>query len=146
MRTVVALFAVLVLLPSLALADGGRLVDNPAKDSPEWVIQKTLEAGVADDFNGWYTTHCHPDYCLNTPVNIKEFQKYRWKQFLKWAPSYVKDSGKKSFEITSTSPAQFDAASTEVKFFLKSSQRDNPVPIILKKDGKGAWKVFNMSL
>lgn len=147
-RCTVLFILTLALAPAASARElRDALVEAPAVDSPEFVIQRTLEAGVKGDFEGWYGTWCHVDYCLGTPRNKDQFLLYRWKQFVKFADSYVVDAAKTSYRVTHTTPATFDDASaTELKVFVKSTRRDNPSPIILRKDEKGAWKVFNMSL
>jgi len=145
MRSMLAVLAVAVLLPSLALAEGGRVVKAPAAGSPEEVILKFLGTGVDNQFETFYTTICHPDFCLEVPKDRADKQKYMWPRFQKFAESYFKDASRSSFEVTRTVPDPIDNATTEVKFFLKSTKRDNPTPVVLKKD-KGLWKIFNSSL
>ncbi len=122
------------------------LVENPKEGSAEWVVAQTLEAGMANSRDAWYETHCHPDYCLGTPRNRKNFVKYRWKRLRKWVETYYSDVEKRSFEVVRTDPKEFDDKTDSLKLFLKSSKRDMPVPIQLQRDKKGAWKVHNMSL
>jgi len=145
-----ALLAALMLC-SLSLPAGARelkdtVVKAPTQGTPEWVILETLKKGVADDFEGWYTALCHPDYCLETSLNRREFQKYTWPRFLKFAASYFTDSSQNSYKVMYTQPATISDTDSALKFFLFSAKRDNPTPIQLRKDKDGKWKVSNLSL
>lgn len=148
--TRLALAALLVTLVASSALEARELtktvVKNPAKDSAEWVVAQTLEAGMANTLDDWYVTHCHPDYCLGTPRNKQNFVKYRWKRLRKWVETYFVDVQKRSFEVVRTDPKEFDEKTKRLKIFLKSSKRDMPVPIEVQRDKKGAWKVHNMSL
>jgi hypothetical protein len=145
-----ALLAALLLCWMSAPVQGRELKDTvikaPAQGTPEWVILETLKKGVSDDFDGWYGTLCHPDYCLDTTLNKREFTKYTWPRFLKFVSSYFTDSSQTAFKVVYTQPATISDSDTSVKFFLFSSKRDNPTPIQLRKDKDGKWKVSNLSL
>lgn len=145
MRTSSLLLAALLLLPSLALADEGRVITNAAKGSPEEVVAKLLEAGSNDDFDGFYDRLCHPDYCHQIPTDRKDKKTYMWSRFVKFVASYYTNAGTHAFQVTSTQPPTLEAGTTEIKLFIKSSKRDMPVPVVLRKD-KGDWKVVNSSL
>ncbi len=145
MRTPSLLFVLSILLPALALAEEGRVVTSPAKGSPEATVAALLEAGNADAFDTFYRSLCHPDYCHGIPTDEKDKKTYMWTRFVKYAASYYTNAASRSFEVASTVPPTLEAGTTEFKLFLKSSKRDMPVPVVLKKD-KGEWKVFNCSL
>jgi hypothetical protein len=144
MRTPLLLLASWFLLPSLALAEG-RVITSPAKGTPEEVVARLLEAGTSDDFDGFYDKLCHPDYCHQIPTDRKDKKVYMWTRFTKFVASYYTNAGARSFEVTSTQPPTLEAGTDEIKLFLKSSKRDMPVPVVLRKD-KGEWKVANCSL
>jgi hypothetical protein len=140
-------FVALVFSSSLGAREiTNTVVENPKEGTAEWVVSKTLEAGMANTMEAWYGTHCHPNYCLGTPRNKKNFVKYRWKRLRKWVESYYVDVAKGTFEVVRTDPKDFDEKTDRLKLFLKSSKRDMPVPIEVRRDKKGAWKVHNMSL
>jgi hypothetical protein len=133
-------------VPAEARVLKNAVIQSPAKGSPEWIVLKTLEAGMDNDFEGWYDAYCHSDYCLGTTRNKNNFVKYTWKRFLKWVDSYFVDKTQRSFKVVRTSPDDFDDTTREIKLFIHSSKRDMPVPIIIRKDKDGTNKVFNSSL
>lgn len=131
-------------LDARALKDA--VVEKTVEGSPEWAVQKTLDAGRRDDLAGWFKDFCHPDLCIDTPTNRADMEKYTWKRFRKFVDSYLVDPAKLSFKVVKAEPSDFDDKAPQVKLFLHSSKRDMPAPIVLKKDASGRFKVFSLSL
>ncbi len=117
------------------------IVINPKKGSPEWVIRETLRAGFTQDFDTFYDELKHEDFAMR-----RDTRDFLWQSLVKWAPSYIIDRKKLSYKIVRTDPAKFDDKTGPVKFFIHSSKRDNPVPVVVKKDRFGRWRISMMSL
>ena len=144
---------IVVLLSGLAHGKTYKkeVVENPQEGSAEWIIMKMIEACSKDDFDTFYQNYCHEDLCFDTPKNQADLKTYSWKRCVKWSGtetgySYFVDKDKMTFKVMYTTPRDFTDDLTQIKFFIHSSKRDNPVPIILKKDKDGKWKVYNFSL
>lgn len=122
-----------------------QIVSDPKPDTPEYVILKTIESCAGDDFEGWWSNWCHPDYCTDTEEAKAQMKKYSWQRCVKFAESYFADPTRKSFKVAYTKPANPKEDETTIRFFIISNKRDNPVPIVIRKH-KGKWLVFNSSL
>ncbi|GEM_PF-1105527 len=66
------------------------------------------------------------------------------------AASYLGGSPQNGYSYSYTTTVAVDShntqrASDEVKLFIRSGGKDNPSPVMLKRNNEGYWKVFNYS-
>lgn len=142
MKSTLLLLCVVCVLQTIGAKEyKNTIIINPKKASPEWIIRETIKAGIDKRFDYFYDELKHEDFSMR-----RDERDFLWQSLVKWAPSYIINVKKHSYKIVRTDPAKITKKDTYIKYFLHSSQRDNPVPIIVKKDRYERWRVANMSL
>ena len=82
---------------------------------------------------------------VGTRRALRHLRRYQWKHFRKWAPTYVLTDDKFAVLPTRSNPKRYSGQTRGLRIYLRSRQRDNPAPIMLRREG-GIWKVYANSL
>ena len=124
----------------------GVVADFP-KGHPLWVIREAFKCALDyDEASGFacYAKH-NAEINIGTSRALKHLRRYQWRHFRKWAPTYVIKADRFSVLITRWNPKAIDGKTRELRAYLRSRQRDNPAPIMLRREG-GVWKIYANSL
>ncbi|MCA9524138.1 MAG: hypothetical protein KC609_24390 [Myxococcales bacterium] len=123
---------------------GGITVENPKPGTPEDVVQRVFKAAAEkDEAKGWETFKkmLHPDTAHNQ-LAYSNWRRFSWARLRKHYRGYLKDASKFTFKIK-----RWDADQKNYrKLFIEHKTKENPTPILLKKNSKGEWMVMNSSL
>ena len=86
----------------------------------------------------------HSDIGQNE-VALNSLMRFNWSNLLRSVNSYLNEhKNPTSFEIVRREERSF-ADVVEMKVYLKASNR-KPVPLNLRKDNDGSWKIYSLSL
>ena len=116
--------------------------------TPDWLVREAFKCALdyTDEASGF---DCYQK--LNVELNrdndnaLTHLRLYSWKYFRQRAASYVMSTDPFTLKVTRRDPSRIDGASKTVKVFLYSRHRDNPAPIILRREA-GQWRVYANSL
>jgi hypothetical protein len=117
------------------------------KSTPLWVVREVFKCALDyDEGSGFncYVKH-NAEINVGTSRALKHLRRYQWKHFRKWASTYVMKSKSFALLLTRYSPDRYSGTTRELRIYLRSRQRDNPAPIMLRREG-GIWKVYANSL
>lgn len=143
----------LLLIAALSLGSGckwikmklnmGWTVENPEEETPEWVIQRVLEASSKEPFDdawGEYSQYLHSDEA-NSPVSMKEWETLRFPALRRKHDCYLRATEADSFayEIKEEIPKREDY----VEYRVSCKTTDMPTPCHLVQDPEvgGKWRV-----
>ncbi len=135
-----------------AHADGkaketGDVVSEFAVGTPEATLRAAfrcvLEMGENDGFSCYANLNVDSNHDNDNATS--QLRRYQWAKFRERAKTYVVEDTKFSVRITRRDPVKLDADGKEQKLFLFSKIRDNPAPIVFRKEA-GAWRIYENSL
>ncbi|MSP92099.1 MAG: hypothetical protein EXR79_09915 [Myxococcales bacterium] len=116
--------------------------------TPDWLVRAAFKCALdyTDEAAGF---DCYQK--LNVELNrdndnaLTHLRLYSWKYFRQRAASYIVSTEPFTLKVTRRDPTSIDGNSKTVKVFLYSRHRDNPAPIILRREA-GQWRVYANSL
>jgi hypothetical protein len=137
--------------PARKEADLNRVgvVREFAPGSPDATLREAfkcaLEMGDAAGFECYAALNVDSNH--DNDIATGQLRNYQWRWFRQRAASYLVEDKDKVFaiKVTRRDPARLDSNAKEVKIFLFSSARDNPAPVILRREA-GAWRIYANSL
>jgi hypothetical protein len=124
------------------------VIDTFPASTPDGLVREAFKCALdyPDDAAGFA---CYS--ALNVEINrdtvtaLQHLRLYQWTYFRKRAASYVVKTEPFSLQVTRRDPRRVTGSSRYAKVFFKSRQRDNPAPIVLRRDA-GVWQVYQNSL
>lgn len=122
----------------------GITVEKPKPGSPEDIVQQLFKAAaMSDEEKGWEKAKklLHPDLAHNQ-LAYANWRRFSWARLRKHYRGYIKDASKFSFKIKRWDEPQKNYR----KLFIEHKTKEQPTPILLKKNSKGEWMVMNSSL
>ncbi len=118
-----------------------------AKGSPEGVLRQAFACALDFDEATGFDCYVKQNSEINqgTSRALKHLRRYQWAHFRKWAPSYVLKGKEFSVFVTRWNPPSYDETTRDLRIYLRSRNRDNPAPIMLRRE-QGLWKIYSNSL
>jgi len=127
--------------------ESGDVVSEFAVGTPEATLRAAfrcvLEMGENDGFSCYANLNVDSNHDNDNATS--QLRRYQWAKFRERAKTYVVENEKFSVRITRRDPPKIDADAKEQKLFLFSKIRDNPAPIVFRKEA-GAWRIYENSL
>lgn len=120
-----------------------------APGSPDATLREAfkcaLEMGDAAGFECYAALNVDGNH--DNDIATGQLRNYQWRWFRQRAASYVIEDKDKTFglKVTRRDPARLEPNTKEVKIFLFSTARDNPTPVILRREA-GSWRIYANSL
>lgn len=117
------------------------------KGTPLWVVRQIFKCALDYDEGTGFSCYVKHNAEINTGTSraLKHLRRYQWKHFRKWAPTYVIKNKQFALLLTRWNPKEYNGTTRELRIYLRSRQRDNPAPVMLRREG-GVWKVYANSL
>ncbi len=117
------------------------------KDTPLWVVRQIFHCALDYDEGTGFDCYVKHNSEINkgTSRALKHLRRYQWRHFRKWAATYVLKAKQFSVFVTRWNPKGWDGSTRDIRIYLRSRQRDNPAPVMLRREG-GLWKVYANSL
>ncbi|GEM_PF-2594437 len=123
------------------------MVKTFPKGSPLWVVREAFKCALDYDEGsgfGCYVEH-NAEINKQTPRAKRHLRAYQWKHFRKWAATYVLPGKQFTLLVTRWAPERISGSTRDVRIYLRSRQRDNPAPCMMRREG-GVWKIYANSL
>ena len=125
---------------------GGRTVDSPDEESPEWVVQQAIIAAMDTDANKGFARFKSMLHSMQKNAgSLQVYKSMKFPTMRRKVKLYLEDDTQPIYKIEKTEEPNDD----ELKIFLKNEGNpEHPTPCILKKDPKqgGKWRIQNCSL
>ena len=130
-----------------AVAGPIGMISSFDKGTPLWVVREIFKCALDyDEPSGFQCYHRHnAEINVGTDRALKHLRRYQWKHFRKWAPTYVFKGDKFQLLVTRWNPKAYSGSTRELRIYFRSRQRDNPAPVMLRREG-GVWKIYANSL
>ncbi|HAN30556.1 MAG TPA: hypothetical protein DCQ06_03070 [Myxococcales bacterium] len=124
-----------------------RVVTTFMAGTPIFVVREAFRCAMEYDAARGFD--CYIEYNVETNRNSipakTHLRKYQWRHFLRFAASYVAKGAQFGLTLTRQVPKRLTPKTSQVKFFFRSRHRDNPAPIVLRREGN-KWRIYQNSL
>jgi len=133
--------------PTPPAPDHGQIHEFPA-GTPEGTLREALRCAL-DIAEEPAAFECYAALNVldntNTENSRVHLREYQWKVFRQRASGYVMSTAPFTVEITRRDTSSSSPGKEDVKLFLRSNQRDNPAPILFRRED-GHWRIHTSSL
>jgi len=121
----------------------GVTVDNPERETAEWVLKEALHAAAdSDEERGWakFQTLLHSSE--RSPNALRGWQSHGWQRMRKQAKLYLDDQGR--FTLRDFKPQTNEG----IDFFVENRYRDMPTPcaVYIDRANGELWRIKRCSL
>lgn len=119
---------------------GGRTVEDPEEDSPEWIVQQVLKAASIDDAEeSWKEYRIFLHSKEQTTQGLKDWQRMRYPALRRKYECFVENEGNFTYTIKRTDEVSED----EIHLYVKCSTSDMPTPCKMQRDPKDddEWRI-----
>lgn len=126
--------------------DSAVIRDFP-EGSPVWVVRQAFRCALDHDESSGFECYVplHVETNRNNDNALQHLRRYQWAHFRKWAATYPEPGKVFAIRQSRQVPEKLEATHKEVKLFFVSRNRDNPAPIILRREA-GSWRIYSSSL
>ena len=119
---------------------GGRTVEEPEEDTPEWVVQQVLRAAAIDDFEeSWneYRVYLHSKE--QSSQAQKDWKRMRFPALRRKYECFLKEEGAFAYTIKRTD----EVSEEEIHLYVKCKTSDMPTPCKMQRDPKDddEWRI-----
>jgi hypothetical protein len=120
-------------------------IDNPTEGSPEWLVYKTIEAGLVPDIeDGWnqLRPYLHSKL-LEMRTSEDNFLNLNFAAFRRKVKNFTPDDSKPVYKLDYTEEDQPDK---EHRLFIINEGSDMPSPFRIARDpaNNNEWRVKNI--
>ena len=117
--------------------------------TPDATLREAFKCALELDNEAGFACYAalNVDANHDNDIATAQLRNYQWKWFRQRAGSYVVEQADKAFaiKVTRREPGAVAASDTQAKVFLFSTARDNPTPVMFKREA-GQWRIYANSL